>query len=101
MAAYMIIFAKVTDREKFMSGYAPTAAKLVEQFGGKYVLRAPGAKILEGDVEDGSSVVISEWPDEAAAMAFWNSPEYSEAKKLREGAAIVRVALVEAPSLTS
>lgn len=100
MAAYMIIFAKVTDPKKFMSGYAPAAAKLVEKFGGRYVMRAPGAEILEGDVDEGSSVVISEWPDKEAALAFWNSPEYTETKQLRDGAAIIKVALVEAPSLT-
>ena len=47
--------------------------------------------------EQGASVVISEWPDEAAALAFWNSPEYAEAKRLREGLAEVSVLLIEAP----
>ncbi len=95
----MIILAKVTDPKRFMSDYAPAAAKLVEKFGGRYVMRVPGAEILEGDVDEGSSVVISEWDDKDAALAFWNSPEYKETKKSRNGAAIVKVALVEAPLL--
>jgi len=99
MAAYMIIYARIHDREKFISGYAPAASKLVEKYGGRYVLRAPGTSILEGSLEPGGSVVISEWPDKAAAEAFWNSAEYAEAKQLRNGVADVEVMLVEAPSI--
>jgi uncharacterized protein (DUF1330 family) len=46
---------------------------------------------------DGASVVVSEWPDKAAALRFWNSPEYAEAKALRAGLADVSVLLVESP----
>ena len=101
MVAYMIILARVHDRDRFMAGYAPAAARLVEQFGGKYVLRAPGALSLEGTVGDGRSVVISQWPDRAAAQAFWDSPQYQEAKKLREGICDVEVILVEAPEIAA
>ena len=97
MTAYMIVHAKLTDRDKFISGYAPAASKLVEQFGGRYFLRAPGSTVLEGDLDENASVVISEWPDREAALRFWNSPEYTEVKKLREDCAVCRVAVVEAP----
>ena len=96
MPAYMIVTAKIADRDAFINGYGAAAGKLVEQFGGKYVLRGPGAKLLEGGFGDGASMVISEWPDKAAAEAFWNSPEYGEAKKLREGVAECQVLLIEA-----
>jgi len=101
MAAYMIIYARIHDREKFISGYAPAASALVEKFGGHYVLRAPGADVLEGTVEPGGSVVISEWPDKEAAQAFWNSAEYAEAKQLRNGVADVEVLLVDAPPINA
>jgi uncharacterized protein (DUF1330 family) len=39
--------------------------------------------------------VISEWPDKDAALAFWNSAEYAEVKKLRDGIADCQVLLVE------
>ena len=99
MAAYMIILARVHDREKCPAGYAQAAADLVEKCGGKYVLRAPGALCLEGGIGDGRSVVISEWADLATARAFWESPEYAEIKKLREGICDVDVVLVEAPRI--
>ena len=99
MAAYMVVLADINDRDAFISGYAPKAAALVDQFGGRYVLRAPGASLLEGTVAENQSLVISEWPDKETAMAFWNSDEYAEVKTLREGVADCQVVLVEAPPL--
>jgi uncharacterized protein (DUF1330 family) len=101
MSAYLIVTATVSDRETFLAGYAPKAAALLEQFGGKYLLRAPGAQALEGGFGDGGSVVISEWPSREAALAFWNSPEYTEARTMREGIAECQVVLIEAPALAS
>jgi uncharacterized protein (DUF1330 family) len=99
MPAYMIVTARIADRDAFINGYGAAAAKLVAHFGGKYILRGPGAELLEGGFGDGASMVISEWPDKDAAKAFWNSPEYAEAKKLREGVADVQVLLIEAPRI--
>ena len=99
MKAYMIVTAAIADRQAFIAGYGAAAGALVEKFGGKYVLRGPGAMLLEGGFGDGASMVISEWPSKEAALAFWNSPEYAEAKKLREGVAECQVLLIEAPKI--
>lgn len=101
MPAYMIVTAKVHDREAFIAGYGAAAAALIPQFGGEYLLRGPGAQCLEGSFGEGASMVISKWPDRAAAHAFWNSPEYAEAKKLREGLADVQVLLIDGPDLVA
>jgi uncharacterized protein (DUF1330 family) len=99
MPAYMIVTAKIADRETFINGYGAAAGALVEKFGGKYVLRGPGAQLLEGSFGDGASMVISEWPTKEAALTFWNSTEYGEAKLLRAGAAECQVLLIEAPTI--
>lgn len=99
MPAYMIVTARIADRDAFINGYGAAAGKLVEQMGGRYVLRGPGAQLLEGDFGDGASMVISEWPDKAAALTFWNSPEYAEVKALRAGIADCQVLLIEAPMI--
>lgn len=99
MPAYMIVTAKVHDRQAFVDGYGKAAAALIGRFGGRYLIRGPGAQLLEGEFGDGGSIVVSEWPDKAAALAFWNSPEYAEAKALREGLADVQVLLIEAPAI--
>jgi uncharacterized protein (DUF1330 family) len=99
MPAYMIVTAKIADRDAFIQGYGTAAAALIAKFGGRYVLRGPGAELLEGNFGDGASMVISEWPDRDSAKAFWTSPEYAEAKKLREGVAEVQVLLIDAPKI--
>lgn len=95
MPAYMVVTANIRDRDAFIAGYGAAAGALVEKMGGRYVLRGPGAELLEGDFGDGASMVISEWPDKAAARAFWDSPEYQDVKKLREGIADCQVLLIE------
>ena len=99
MPAYMIVTAKIADRDAFINGYGAAAGALVAKFGGRYVLRGPGAELLEGSFGDGASMVISEWPDKDAAKAFWNSPEYAEAKKLRAGVADCQVLLIDAEKI--
>jgi uncharacterized protein (DUF1330 family) len=101
MPAYMIVTAAIRDREAFIAGYGTAAAALIPNFGGEYLLRGPGAESLEGNFGEGASMVISQWPDRAAARAFWNSPEYAEAKKLREGLADVQVLLIDGPDLVT
>lgn len=93
----MIIACKIHDREKFIAGYGQEAAKLVKKFGGEYLFVAPGATLLEGTLDGYSSMAVSKWPSRAAAMAFWNSEDYAEVRKLREGIADVEVLLVDAP----
>ena len=97
MAAWLVVTAKLKDREAFMAcGYSQLATQVLEAFGGRYIVRAPGASVLEGEGVEGASVVVSEWPDRASALKFYNSPEYTEAKRLREGLADINVMVVGA-----
>lgn len=95
MSAYLIIDAVIHDRAAF-GAYAAVTAKLVSQFGGRYLVLGGGEmQTLEGYAGFAGKAVVSEWPTREAAMAFWNSPEYAEARKLREGICEARVTLVE------
>ena len=100
MKAYMLVRAVIQDREKFVNGYGKAAAKLVDKYGGKDKVSAPGAIALEGINDEPNSVVISEWPSKEAAQNFWNSDEYQEVKKLREGIADCYVLLIESDDLS-
>ena len=42
MSAYMIVFAKIHDRDRFISEYGMPTAQLIGEYGGEYVLRGPG-----------------------------------------------------------
>ncbi|MEM1261747.1 MAG: DUF1330 domain-containing protein [Pseudomonadota bacterium] len=94
MAAYMLIAAKIHDRDRFIAGYGKAAAELVAEYGGRYVVLAPGAELLEGTLSGYTSVAVSEWPNRQRALDFWNSDAYAEIKKLRDGIADVEVILV-------
>ncbi len=97
MPAFMIIACKIHQRDAFIAGYGKAVPALVAKHGGEYLVVAPGAELLEGTLEGYSSVALSRWPDKAAAQRFWNSAEYAEVKKLRDGLADCQVLLVEAP----
>lgn len=94
MPAYAVIVAKTLDQQALME-YARQTNPLTEAMGGRYLLRARGATLLEGSFGEGAGVLIVEWPDKETAQKFWNSPEYREIKKIREGKAEVQVLLVE------
>lgn len=94
MAAWLVVTAKIHDREAFLaSGYPQEAARLQSAAGGEYIVRGPGS-VLEGDIAPGTSVIVTQWPDRASAEAFWNSPEYAAAKKLRKGLAEITCMVV-------
>jgi len=101
MKCYMIVLGAFTDFERFMAGYQQVVGPMVERFGGRYVLMGGGAQVLEGAWTDGGGAVISEWPDRATALRFWNSPEYAAAKKLRAGTGAFQVVLVDGEGIAA
>ena len=89
----MFIQADIKDPARFME-YAKRAPELIAKFGGRYRCMRGEVEQLEGN-PDNRKIVVSEWPSMDAARAFWNSGEYEELKKIREGAAEIDVYLVE------
>ena len=49
------------------------------------VISSGPVEVLEGSY-DGRRLVIFEFPSMDVIQSVWNSPEYAEVKKLREGA---------------
>ena len=92
---YMIVTAELSDRARFLADYASVVPAMVARFGGKYIIRGSGGEFLEGGWCDRASALVSEWPSRDAALAFWNSPEYGEARKLRDGTGRFQVLLIE------
>ena len=82
---YLVVQGVVTDKEGFKA-YAAALPPIYARYGGHYLAMTPAPKVevAEGEAE-GRSVVIAKFPSKQAAWAFWNSPEYAAAKKLREG----------------
>jgi uncharacterized protein (DUF1330 family) len=93
MAAYLIINANISDRERF-AAYGKATAALVAQMGGRYLALGGARELLEGTWPEGKTV-ISEWSSREAALAFWHSVEYAEIRKLREGICEAQIILVD------
>lgn len=98
MAAYLMAFVDVTDREQYAKYVAATPA-VVAQFGGRFIARGGRTATLEGAAET-RRVVLIEFPSFERAEAFYRSPEYQLAKQLRAGAAAATLVVVDgcAPS---
>ena len=83
MPAYRIIRIDVDDPER-LKEYQAAAPVVVEKYRGELLVRGGNYVTLEGP-EETRRLVMIEFPDRSAAEAFYNSPEYAEARKFREG----------------
>jgi uncharacterized protein (DUF1330 family) len=83
-AAYMIVQIKITGEEGWPA-YRQRVAELFAEYGAHYLVRGGPVEVLEGS-HDGRRLVVFEFPSIEAIRTVWNSPEYAEVKKLREGA---------------
>ena len=93
MAAYLIYDAVVTDPQKY-EHYKSLAPAAIAAYGGKYVVRGGKHESVEGDWKP-NRMVMMEFPTYAKAQEFWNSPEYTSARKSREGAAVAKAVIVQ------
>lgn len=90
---YIIALIDVTNPQQYAE-YAKLSPALIDKFGGRFLARAGRTVTLEGTPAP-SRVAIIEYPSFERAQAFFGSPEYQNAKKLREGAANARFIAIE------
>lgn len=92
---YLVVQGTVTDREGFKA-YSAALPPIYAKYGGRYLamVPAPMVEVAEGDHEH-RSVVVARFPSKEAAWAFWKSPEYAKAKKLRAGKGTFYVMVLE------
>ncbi|MEX0922289.1 MAG: DUF1330 domain-containing protein [Rhodovibrionaceae bacterium] len=82
MAAYILAQVEVKNPEGY-EDYKALAPASIEKYGGKYLTRGGTVEALEG-TGPGRRVVLLEFADMEAAKAFYYSPEYQEAAKIRQ-----------------
>ena len=93
MAAYVIYQGEILDPDRY-DEYKPKAAASIIAAGGKYVVRGGDIEVLEGEPPAGRTVVL-EFPTRQAAIDWYRSDEYTEVRKIREGAARARLYVVD------
>jgi uncharacterized protein (DUF1330 family) len=92
MPAYVIVQIDVKDPHTYEE-YKTLAPPSIAAHGGRYIVRGGEVETLEGTWKPRRFVVL-EFPDAAAARAWWSCEEYSEAKALRQRAAVTEMILV-------
>ena len=89
---YWIAHNEVTDPETYKL-YIAANGPIFANYGGRFLVRGGAGETVEGDLPPRH--VVIEFPDHATAVACYRSPEYAEAKKLRENASRGFVVVVE------
>lgn len=93
MPAYIIARVSITDPEQYRK-YLEAVPAIIGQYGGNAIARTQAPVTLEG-LEEKRRIVILRFPTVEKAREFYHSPEYQEARKLREGAAVGELILLE------
>lgn len=93
MPAYVVVDITIHDPETY-ARYRELAPPSIAAYGGRYLARGGATQALEGTWSP-ARLVILEFPSMEQARAWWASPEYAEAKALRQRCADAEMLLVE------
>lgn len=93
MAGLVIVDIEVTDPVRY-EDYKRLASASIAAHGGRYLVRGGKSEVLDGDWTPRRLVVL-EFPTVEQAKAWRDSPEYGEAKKVREHCARSNMVVVE------
>ena len=89
---YWIVHVDVSDPEAYKAYVAANAAAF-GKFGARFLVRGGSYETVEG-ASRARNVVI-EFKDYATALACYRSDEYAKARKLRQGAGIADIIVIE------
>lgn len=81
MPVYVIANVKILDPEKY-NEYLEAGGGTLAQYGGKMLVACTDSKVLEGN--PGPLTAVVEFESMEAAQRWYDSPEYTEARKLRQ-----------------
>ena len=92
-SAYIIANVKVTDPRQYEK-YKKWSSAAMQAHGAEVCVLGGQVEVLEGDWSP-DRVVILKFASLDAARRFNDSPEYGKARAARQGAAVMRMVLVE------
>ena len=82
MPAYLVSTIDVHDPAGY-EGYKKLVPPILAKYGGRFVARGGATEYKEGDWRP-RRIVIVEFESLAKARAFYDSPEYTQAKHVRQ-----------------
>jgi uncharacterized protein (DUF1330 family) len=92
-SAYILANVDVTDPQQYEQ-YKKLSSIAMQTHGAEVCARGGAVQVLEGDWSP-KRVVLLKFPTAEKARAFYDSPEYAAAKAARQGAAVMRMVLIE------
>ena len=93
MPAYVIASVDVKDPVRY-ADYRNMVMPTIATYGGRFLARGGKVDILEGDWQP-KRLVIVEFPSVERAKAWWSSPEYADAKALRQATSKGTLVVIE------
>jgi uncharacterized protein (DUF1330 family) len=93
MSAYIIANVRVSNAEQYAE-YRALSTLAMQAHDAHVCVRGGEHRVLEGDWAP-DRVVVLKFSNMAQAQAFYDSSEYARARKAREGAAVMRMIVVE------
>ncbi len=93
MAAYLYGNIEIHDPVLYEQ-YRAQVPAIVASHDGRYLVRGGAVEVLEGNAK-ASRQVILEFPDMVSLKSFYNSPEYTSAKAIRQKAAAGTLVAIE------
>nr|WP_316639297.1 DUF1330 domain-containing protein [uncultured Roseateles sp.] len=92
-SAYILANVQVTNPEQYEE-YKKLSSAAMQAYGAEVCVRGGKVELLEGDWTP-ERVVLLKFPSLEAARSFNDSPEYGKARTSRQGAAVMRMVLIE------
>ena len=92
-SAYLLAHVQVTNAAQY-EAYKALSLHAMQTYQAELCVRGGPVEVLEGDWAP-ERVVLLKFPSPEAARAFYDSPEYSLARLAREGAAEMRMVLIQ------
>jgi len=92
-SAFIIADVTVTNPAQY-EDYKKWSSAAMQAHGAEVCVRGGKVEVLEGDWSPARMVMLK-FPTVEAAKAFNDSPEYGKARAARQGAAIMRMVVVE------
>lgn len=93
MTAYIIGDIEIQDPAAYET-YRAKVPAVIAAHGGRYLVRGGALEQLDGNWNP-KRLVVLEFPDMDRLRAFWNSPDYTPLRKIREASSTGRLIAVE------
>ena len=93
MSAYVIVEIEIHNPAEYEE-YKKLTPGSIAAYDGRFVVRGAQTESLEG-VWNPHLIVVLEFPSVERAKEWWNSPEYTKAKTIRQRTAKTKMLVVE------